>query len=250
MATITRRIGVAILTLALVVVACGDDAASDTTTTAATTGTTAGTATTAAGAGPSIDTTEYRAFRAQPAVCDAAAPPEAEEMLFGAPDDLGLVGPVTVILHMSCGTVTLELDPSIAPATVNSFVFLAENGYFDGTVSHRVYPGFMIQAGDPTATGRGGPGYVIPDELPDQGFVYTRGVVAMANAGPETGGSQFFMMLADVALPPAYSVFGRIVDGIEVLDRIAEVPLTARRAGAEVSSPLESVYIERVEVRR
>jgi cyclophilin family peptidyl-prolyl cis-trans isomerase len=144
----------------------------------------------------------------------------------------------------------VELDPSIAPETVNSFVFLAEQGYFDGTAAHRVLPAFVLQAGDPTATGRGGPGYSVPDELPPQGTTYERGVLAMANAGPGTSGSQFFIMLADAGLPPAYSIFGRVVDGLDVLDVIATLPLGDRSSGFSVerSVPLETLYIERVTV--
>ena len=128
--------------------------------------------------------------------------------------------------------------------TVNSFVFLAQQGYFDGTASHRVIPGFVMQAGDPTATGRGNPGYALPDELPPAGYFYERGVLAMANAGPNSGGSQFFIMLADAGLPPAYSIFGRLVEGDEVLDVIAGLPLGNR--GTEVSVPLQTLYVERV----
>lgn len=226
----------ALITLTLVAVGCGDDTTADTTVTT--------------DSGTGISTVEYLAFRDQPVACDAEVPTTAQSMQFEEPDDLGLEGTVTAVIHTSCGEITLELDGSIAPETVNSFVFLAEQGYFDGTASHRVYPGFMIQAGDPTATGRGNPGYRIPDELPSTGFVYERGVVAMANAGPDTGGSQFFIMLADTNLPPAYSVFGTVVDGMDVLDRIAQVPLTSRGGNPEVSSPLESVFIERIEIVR
>jgi cyclophilin family peptidyl-prolyl cis-trans isomerase len=244
MSRITSRILSALLALALVAVACGDDADADTDTDTDTGGTVA------TQSGDTVSTTEYLAFRDQPVACDAAVPSSATDLQFDAPDDLGLSGPVTAIIHTSCGEVILALDPEVAPTTVNSFVFLAEQGYFDGTASHRVFPGFMIQAGDPTATGRGNPGYFIPDELPAAGFIYERGIVAMANAGPNTGGSQFFMMLADTALPPAYSVFGQVVDGLDVLDRIAQVPLTARGPNPEQSSPLESVFIERVEIQR
>jgi cyclophilin family peptidyl-prolyl cis-trans isomerase len=104
-----------------------------------------------------------------------------------------------------------------------------------------------MQAGDPTATGRGGPGYVIPDELPPADFLYEKGTLAMANRGPDTGGSQFFIMLGDVGLPPAFSVFGRVVAGGEVLDLIAALPLGFGGSG-EPSSPLESVYLVKVTV--
>ncbi len=197
-----------------------------------------------------IDTDEYLTFRAQPTACGADRPEPARRMSFSGPDDLGLSSAVTAILHTSCGTITLELDPVVAPATVNSFVFLAQQGYFDGTVSHRIVPGFVIQAGDPTATGGGGPGYLLPDELPPPNFIYARGTVAMANRGPSTGGSQFFLVLEDSPLSPDFSAFGSVVDGLDVMDRIASIPLTAREVGREPSSPLETLYLERVEVIR
>lgn len=232
MLRITSRLAIALLALALLAAACGDDDATATGDTG-------------------ITTTEYLAFRDQPVACGADVPPPAQSMQFDEPADMGITGPVTAVVHTSCGAITLELDPALAPETVNSFVFLAEQGYFDGTVSHRVYPGFMIQAGDPTATGRGNPGYSVPDEFPPADAAYTRGIVAMANSGrPNSGGSQFFMMLADYPLPPSYSIFGRVVDGLDVMDRIAQVPLTARGGNPEVSSPLETVFIERVEIQR
>jgi peptidyl-prolyl cis-trans isomerase B (cyclophilin B) len=237
-----RRFFISLLALVLVGVACGDD---DTTETSAATeaGRTAATADT-------ISTVEYQAFRAQPVACDAAAPAPALDMTFSQPDDVGLSGVVTAVVATSCGDITIELNAEVAPAAVNSFVHLAEQGYFDGTVSHRIVAGFMIQAGDPSATGRGGPGYLLPDELPANGFIYSRGTVAMANAGANTGGSQFFMMLADAPLPPAYSVFGTVTSGLEVLDTIATIPTIARATGQEPSSPTETVYIESVDIQR
>jgi cyclophilin family peptidyl-prolyl cis-trans isomerase len=230
-----RRLTPLVLTLALIAAACGDD------------GTPAGDS--AKGA-ETISTNEYLAFRDQPTACGSEVPLPARALSFAAPDELGVTGTVTAVLHTSCGDITLALDASTAPATVNSFVYLAEQGYFDGTVSHRVVPGFVIQLGDPTATGRGGPGYLIPDELPAAGFVYSRGTVAMANAGPNTGGSQFFLVLADVPLPPSFSVFGTVTDGLEAMDLIALVPTIARASGQEPSSPTETVYIESVDINR
>jgi cyclophilin family peptidyl-prolyl cis-trans isomerase len=170
-------------------------------------------------------------------------------MTFDGPEDQGLDPDtiVTATITTSCGDVVVELDPSLAPETVNSFVFLARSGYFDGTVSHRVLPGFVIQAGDPSATGRTGPGYTIPDELPEAGFIYETGVLAMANAGPNTTGSQFFIVLSDAGLPNAYSYFGDVVDGFDTLERIAAVPL-GRNLGGELSVPLETVYLEKVTI--
>jgi cyclophilin family peptidyl-prolyl cis-trans isomerase len=192
---------------------------------------------------------DYAGFRAQPTACGAEAPPEAVATTYDVPQDMAIdpASTPTATIATSCGDIVVELDPAAAPATVNSFVFLAEAGYFDGTVSHRVLPGFVIQMGDPTGTGSGSPGYVVPDELPAPGTVYTTGTVAMANAGPGTSGSQFFITLSDVGLPADYTIFGQVVDSAETLDAIASVPLGPGVQG-EVSVPLETVYIESVTV--
>jgi cyclophilin family peptidyl-prolyl cis-trans isomerase len=197
--------------------------------------------------------TSYSEFRQQPTICGADTPAEAADLEFAEPGDAGVAGQTTIILNTSCGPITIVVDPEVAQETVNSFIFLVEQGYFDGTVSHRVLPGFMMQAGDPTGTGRGGPGYSIPDELPPDGFVYERGVVAMANAGPNTGGSQFFIMFSTSDwLPASYSVFGKVVDGYDALDAIEQVPLGMNPSGGDTSpsTPLETVYIESVTIER
>ncbi|MGH2408216.1 MAG: peptidylprolyl isomerase [Candidatus Limnocylindrales bacterium] len=130
-------------------------------------------------------------------------------------------------IETTAGTMTAELLPGEAPMTVNNFVFLARDGFYDGVIFHRVIAGFMIQGGDPTGTGSGGPGYRFRDEpvrLP-----YKRGTLAMANAGPNTNGSQFFVMHADYGLPPNYTIFGRLTGGLEVVDAIA----TAAKGGQD-----------------
>jgi cyclophilin family peptidyl-prolyl cis-trans isomerase len=194
---------------------------------------------------------EYLAFRDQPTACGAERPDLAVSMEFSAPEDAGVTGAVTAVLHTSCGPITVELDPALAPETVNSFVFLAEQGYFDGTVSHRVVPGFVIQAGDPTASGRSGPGYAVPDEFPQAGFAYTRGVLAMANSGqPNSGGSQFFIVLDDIFLPPTFTVFGSVVEGFEVMDAITGLSLGPQPIDSVPSRPLETIHLERVEIDR
>ncbi len=253
----------ALVALALIAAACGDSSVpSSAVLTAPDSGPAATTsvppATTASpppptsGSVPGEIPSDYEGFRAQITACAAEAPPPAEAQTFAAPDDLGLEPntPIRVRIETSCGDIVVELDPSIAPETVNSFVFLAREGYFDGTASHRILPGFVLQAGDPTATGRGGPGYIVPDELPEPGVVYERGILAMANRGPGTTGSQFFVMLGDAPLPPAYSVFGRVIEGEDVLDLIAAIPLGDRPTGfsVETSVPLETLYLERVVV--
>jgi len=116
-------------------------------------------------------------------------------------------------VNTSAGTITIDLDQAAAPTTVNSFVFLARNNYFDDTVCHRIIQEFVVQCGDPTATGTGGPGYAFPDELPAEG-AYEVGSIAMANSGPDTNGSQFFIITGEsgAALPPLYSLFGETED--------------------------------------
>jgi len=125
----------------------------------------------------------------------------------------------TATIATSAGTMTAELFPTDAPMTVNNFVFLARDGFYDGVIFHRVINGFMIQGGDPTGTGRGGPGYKFRDEPVSR--PYSRGILAMANSGPNTNGSQFFVMHSDYRLPPNYTIFGRLTGGEDVLDKIA-----------------------------
>ena len=142
----------------------------------------------------------------------------------------------------SKGTMTISLDPLGAPKTVNNFVFLARYHYFDGIVFHRVIPGFVLQGGDPTGTGTGGPGYRFEDELPKPGR-YELGSLAMANAGPNTNGSQFFVISgpSGVRLPPQYSLFGKVVKGMEVVSAIDSI-------GTSSGKPKERVVIESVTV--
>jgi cyclophilin family peptidyl-prolyl cis-trans isomerase len=127
-------------------------------------------------------------------------------------------------METSMGTMVIALDPIKAPKTVNSFVFLALNHYFDGIIFHRIINGFVCQGGDPTGTGTGGPGYRFEDELPSAGQ-YQVGSFAMANAGPNTNGSQFFIISGPdgCRLPPAYALFGQVVKGLEVVDAMQKV---------------------------
>ena len=130
----------------------------------------------------------------------------------------------SVVVDTSCGTFTITLDPKASPKAVASFVALAENDFFDGTFFHRIVPGFVIQGGDPSGTGTGGPGYLTED-TPAAGTTYTEGVVAMAKTGadpPGTAGSQFFIVTApDAGLPAEYAVIGKVTGGKEVVARIA-----------------------------
>ncbi len=126
-------------------------------------------------------------------------------------------------LDTNHGEITIRFFAEDAPQTVNNFVFLAREGFYDGVIFHRVVPGFVIQGGDPTGTGTGGPGYRFRDEL-EKPRPYQRGTVAMANAGPNTNGSQFFICLEDVGLPHAYTIFGEVTGGMEAVEAIAALP--------------------------
>jgi peptidylprolyl isomerase len=154
------------------------------------------------------------------------------------------------LIETSCGDVHIELDPAGYPATVNSFVFLAREGFYDGQVFHRILADFVVQGGDPDGDGSGGPGYTIDDELPADGFTYVDGTVAMANAGAGTTGSQFFIVIGDDAavLSPRYNILGAVTTGHEALDAMAQVPVATRPGSNEKSVPLETVYIERITI--
>ncbi|HLY94727.1 MAG TPA: peptidylprolyl isomerase [Gaiellaceae bacterium] len=145
-------------------------------------------------------------------------------------------------LHTNHGAIALELHDADAPKTVANFVDLARKGFYDGVIFHRVIPDFMVQGGDPTGTGSGGPGYTFEDELNDHKV--ERGALAMANAGPNTNGSQFFIVTADACpwLDGKHTVFGRVTDGMEVVDAISSLDTDAR------DRPSADVVIERVEL--
>ena len=258
-----KRLNILTIAIAgtLVLAACGGSEADTTSTTPATN---AGSTTSTMAAQKETTTTlpevaldvvprNYAEFRAQPTACGAEAPAEVTPMQFDEPGDVGIDTdqPLVVVMSTTCGDIEIELDPTLAPETVNSFLFLAAEGYFDGIAFHRVIPGFIVQGGDQTATGMGGPGYTIPDELPPTGVGYERGTFAMANAGPGTTGSQFFLVLEDVGLPPSYSIFGTVTDGLDVLDLLQAVPLgqAAGSADPTPSTPLESIYINGVMVK-
>ena len=131
----------------------------------------------------------------------------------------------TATMETSMGTLVIALDPIAAPITVNNFVFLAAQHYYDGIIFHRIINGFVCQGGDPDGNGRGGPGYKFVDELPKPGK-YQIGSLAMANAGPNTNGSQFFLISgpSGVGLPPAYSLFGQVVKGLDIVEMMQNVP--------------------------
>ena len=131
----------------------------------------------------------------------------------------------TATMETSMGSLVIALDPIAAPRTVNNFVYLAAQHYYDGVIFHRIISGFMCQGGDPDGSGRGGPGYKFGDELPKPGK-YQIGSLAMANAGPNTNGSQFFIVSgpSGCGLPPLYSLFGQVVKGLDIVEMMQNVP--------------------------
>jgi cyclophilin family peptidyl-prolyl cis-trans isomerase len=176
--------------------------------------------------------------------CPAADGSSPKRQQFDAPPPM-CVDPnksYTAEMVTTKGTLRIALDPLAAPKTVNNFVFLARYHYFDGIFFHRVIPGFVLQGGDPQGTGTGGPGYRFEDELPKAGR-YELGSLAMANAGPDTNGSQFFVISGPdgAALPPKYSLFGKVVSGLEV---VADIDAIGTRSG----TPKERVVIESVTI--
>lgn len=148
-------------------------------------------------------------------------------------------------LNTSEGEIYIELNTKQTPVTAYNFIYLARQNFYDNTIFHRTIKGFMIQGGDPEGSGMGGPGYRFADE-PFEGE-YTRGTVAMANSGPNTNGSQFFIIHQDYPLTPNYVIFGKVARGIEVVDKIATAPVEAS-AGGEASKPINPIKINSVEI--
>ena len=143
------------------------------------------------------------------------------------------------------GAIEVELFVKENPKTVNNFIFLARDGFYNSSVFHRIIKGFMMQGGDPKGDGTGGPGYKFADEKITRD--YKRGIVAMANSGPNTNGSQFFIMHKDNNLPKSYVIFGQVTKGIETVDKIAETPTVDNGLG-ELSKPAEKVTLDKVEI--
>jgi len=185
---------------------------------------------------------EVAEIKSQGEVTQAPLPPtevESQKM------EIDQTKKYTAVLNTSIGKITIELNAAKTPITVNNFVGLSKKNFYNNTVFHRVINGFMIQGGDPKGDGTGGPGYQFDDE-PFEGE-YTRGTVAMANAGPNTNGSQFFIMHQDYPLPKSYVIFGKVTAGIEVVDKIAFSPVEANPMG-EMSKPATPVKVESVEI--
>jgi cyclophilin family peptidyl-prolyl cis-trans isomerase len=146
------------------------------------------------------------------------------------------------------GDIVVQLFPKDAPLTVNNFVFLARQGFYDGVKFHRVVKGFVIQSGDPTGTGSGGPGYKFADEKVTRDYV--TGTMAMANSGTNTNGSQFFITLADLSgqLPKQYTIFGLVSSGFDIVQKIGNVPVKANPRSGEISIPTVDVYINSISI--
>ena len=186
--------------------------------------------------------------------CGGKIPPKVERPTFGKAPTTKVDPDKTYLatFQTSCGDFTVKLDPKNAPITTANFVFLADKKFYDSTWFHRIVPGgaagiAVIQGGDPQGTGQGGPGYAIKDELPSSPAAYKKYSVAMANSGPDSGGSQFFINFEDNSkgLQANYSVFGQVVDGREVVDKIAEVPV----GGQSGDTPTQAVWIETLRVK-
>jgi cyclophilin family peptidyl-prolyl cis-trans isomerase len=191
--------------------------------------------------------------------CGAEAPPTAGEPKpqFAGPPPMKIDRQATYTATMvtSCGTIVIELEGKRAPQTVNSFVFLARKGFFDGQYFHRLDTSIdVVQGGDPSGTGSDGPGYAIPDELKGNES-YTPGTLAMANAGPNTGGSQFFLITGPAGTNldgnPLYTIFGRVIEGLDVAQRIQALPIVDPNA-ADLSGqrPVDAVYIAEHTIRK
>jgi cyclophilin family peptidyl-prolyl cis-trans isomerase len=154
----------------------------------------------------------------------------------------------TATIKTNYGDIQVQLFPKDAPLAVNNFVFLARRGFYNSVKFHRVVKGFVIQGGDPTGRGTGGPGYKFADEKVTRDYV--AGTLAMANAGLNTNGSQFFITLADLSgrLPKNYTIFGQVTAGLDVVKKIGDVPVEAQLPGMEASSPKVDVHIDSVTI--
>jgi cyclophilin family peptidyl-prolyl cis-trans isomerase len=206
----------------------------------------------ACGAGPRPTVTPTRGAAvpaASAASGSAAAAPSNSAKKYSAPPAMTIDQnkTYTALIKTSMGDITVALNAKDAPVTVNNFVFLARDHFYDGVIFHRVLPGFMIQGGDPSGTGSGGPGYQFPDE-PVKGK-YEVGSIAMANSGPNTNGSQFFICEGQqcTTLSPNYNLFGKVTAGQDVVSKIAAVPKTTGSDGAQ-SKPVTPVYITTIEI--
>ena len=204
----------------------------------------------AAGAGSGNSASAPGSTPAGGSPCPTQTPKVAHPKQFSAPKVTVAPKPYTMRIHIACkGTVVVAMNAKQTPATVNSFAFLAEHHWFDNTPCHRLTTSgiFVLQCGDPTGTGTGGPGYTIPDENL-KGATYPAGTVAMANTGaPHTGGSQFFIVYANTQLPPKYTPFGRITKGLDIIRAIAKA---GEQTGTGDGPPVKPVVISSLTVTK
>ena len=197
-----------------------------------------------------IDATPVHSPSAAPVPRASPSPTAAAPKQWDAPPAMALEPGIDydASIATSDGVLGVQLIPGAAPNAVNNFVFLAKQGFYRDVPIHRKVTDFMFQSGDPTGTGSGGPGYDIPDDPVPPDLNYATGVLAMANTGaPNSGGSQFFVMLGDVPLPPTYSIFGYVTSGQEVLDRI-NARAVADNGHGEQSRPVEPISISDVTI--
>ena len=191
--------------------------------------------------------------------CGADPPPPANPKQYDEPEDVLKDGvDYAATIHTSCGDIFVDLLEDEAPITVNNFVFLAKEGFYDGLTWHRIVQNFVIQGGDPKGDGSGGPGYEIKDELPAKSNVYTFGAVAMANSGPDTGGSQFFIVThrgsngefnVPAGLTPDYALFGQVAESsFEVVEDIGKLPTQGGDDPALADRPVQQVFINSIEI--
>jgi peptidylprolyl isomerase len=192
--------------------------------------------------------------------CGGEAPPAANPQQYKKPDQVLQDGvDYGAIIHTSCGDIQVDLFEDETPQTVNSFVFLAKEGFYDGLTFHRIVSNFVIQGGDPEGTGSGGPGYVVPDEFPKKGNEYVFGTLAMANAGPNTTGSQFFIVVHEgpngetdepAGLDPLYSLFGQVDESsYDAVKAIAKLEVGGANGDPSLAErPVIPVYINSIEI--
>ncbi len=179
--------------------------------------------------------------------CEVAEEPQPKQVSLQAPPQTVKKGEkLTAAVDTSCGTFEIALDTSRAPKTVNSFVFLSEEGFYDGLTFHRIAPGFVIQGGDPQGTGVGGPGYSVTEKPPGN-LSYTKGTVAMAKSAadpPGRSGSQFYVVTgADAGLPPEYALVGKVDEGFDVVERIDQL-------GTPEEKPKQTVLIDKITIEK
>lgn len=183
---------------------------------------------------------------------EAAPEPPKQTMSWDSPPDMEIDTNKSYTAEFSTtkGNFTIELFAKDAPKTVNNFVFLSRQGFYNDVTFHRIIETFMIQTGDPEGTGAGGPGYRFEDEKTN--YEYEPGIVAMANAGPDTNGSQFFICTGEDSLSlnlrPNYTIFGKVVDGMDVVQNIAATPVEPGGPLGELSSPTETVQIKEIKI--